>query len=295
MAKKNKDKINNNSSSNSSINWFPGHMHKTLKELTDKIKLVDVVLYVLDSRAPKSTLNPQFETIISNKPVVFIFNKCDFVNVNELSKFTSKFDAEKENIRYTILDSTKPNAYKQIITSINELMIKKLIRNKEKGINIPLRVMVIGVPNTGKSTIINNFARKNKAETGNKAGVTRNIQWVKVDGNIELLDTPGTLWPKFDDKNVANHLAYIGSIKDEVLILTDLCYDFIDELKDKYASLFLQRYNVDTKDKQTIEIYEEICQKRGYFMKNKEYDYERCAKAILDDFRKGRLGKIILD
>ena len=155
--------------------------------------------------------------------------------------------------------------------------------------------MVIGVPNTGKSTIINNFARKNKAETGNKAGVTRNIQWVKVDGNIELLDTPGTLWPKFDDKNVANHLAYIGSIKDEVLILTDLCYDFIDELKDKYASLFLQRYNVDTKDKQTIEIYEEICEKRGYFMKNKEYDYERCAKAILDDFRKGRLGKIILD
>lgn len=275
------------------INWFPGHMHKTLKELDDKIKLADVVLYLLDARCPLSTLNPEFQKLISNKPVIFVINKVDFVNLNEVKKFENEI--LKENTKLVYLDSTKPNAYKEIINKVNELCIKKLERNKLKGINIPLRMVVIGVPNVGKSTLINNFAKKSKAEVGNKPGVTKSTQWVKVDGNIELLDTPGTLWPKFDKEFVALHLAYIGSIKDEVLILTDLVYEFIKELAPLFPENFMERYGVDVINKEPIEIYEEICFKRGFVMKNKEYDYERGAKAILDDFRKGKLGKMVLD
>lgn len=275
------------------INWFPGHMKKTMDELKEKIKLSDVVLYVLDSRAPISTLNPKFKAIIGSKPVIFVLNKADFVNQADLEPFSKSLVTE--NSQFVVLDSTKPNAYKEIISKTKFLMIKKIERNKSKGINIPLRLIVIGVPNVGKSTLINNFAGKNKAEVGNKPGVTKQTKWVKVDGNIELLDTPGTLWPNLDDEVVARHLAYIGSIKDEVLILTDLCYEFISELKEKHPLVFKERYNVDVKDKSIIEIYDEICFSRGFLMKNKEVDYERGAKAILDDYRKGKLGKIILD
>ncbi|MBE5746402.1 MAG: ribosome biogenesis GTPase YlqF [Clostridiales bacterium] len=275
------------------INWFPGHMNKTLKELSDKVKLADVVLYVLDARCPISSLNPEFQKLINNKPIVFVINKVDYVNLNEVKKFENKIVNENSKIVY--LDSTKPNSYKEIILKVNELCIKKLEKNKLKGINIPLRMVVIGVPNVGKSTLINNFAKKNKTEVGNKPGVTKSTQWVKVDGNIELLDTPGTLWPKFEEESVALHLAYIGSIKDEVLILTDLVFEFIKELAPLYPENFKERYGVDVINKEPIEIYEEICLKRGYMMKNKEYDYERGAKAILDDFRKGKLGKIVLE
>ena len=275
------------------INWFPGHMKKTIDELADKIKLADVVLYVLDSRAPKSTLNPKFDKIIGSKPIIFVLNKSDFVSEENLKSFANKLI--DENIRFVILNSTKPNAYKEIINKTKELMIKKLERNKAKGINIPLRLIVIGVPNVGKSTLINNFAGSNKAEVGNKPGVTKQTKWVKVDGNIELLDTPGTLWPNLDDEVVARHLGYIGSIKDEVLVLTDLCYELIKELAPKYPKNFKDRYNVDVINKEPIEIYDEICKNRGFVMKNNEIYYERGAKAILDDLRKGKLGKIVLD
>lgn len=275
------------------INWFPGHMKKTIDELNEKIKLADVILYVLDSRAPNSTINPEFKKIIGNKPVIFIFNKVDYVNESNLQKFYKNFNGE--NIKYVALDSTKPNSYKLIINKINELMIKKIERNKLKGINIPLRAIVIGVPNVGKSTLINNFAGKNKAEVGNRPGVTKSTKWVKIENNIELLDTPGTLWPNLDNEKIALHLAYIGSIKDEVLILTDLCYEFIKEIAPIYPESFKDRYNVDVINKEPILIYEEICLSRGYIMKNREIDYERGAKSILDDYRKGKLGKIILD
>lgn len=275
------------------INWFPGHMKKTIDDLEAKIGLSDVVLYVLDSRAPNSTLNPRFKAIIGSKPVIFVLNKSDFVVEENLKDFCKTLP--KENCDYVVLNSTKMGAYKEILEKVKILSIKKLERNKLKNINIPLRMIVIGVPNVGKSTLINNFAGKNKVEAHNKPGVTRVSKWVKVDGNIELLDTPGTLWPNLNDEIVAKHLAYIGSIKDEVLILTDLCFEFIKEISKKFPNCFKNRYNVDVENKTPIEIYDEICLNRGFIMKNKEIDYERGAKAILDDFRKGKLGKIILD
>jgi len=275
------------------INWFPGHMNKTLRELNEKIKLADVVLYVLDARAPISTLNPSFKKIIQNKPIIFVVNKVDFVDETEVKKFTSNLNGE--NVKVVFINSTASNSHKVILNKLNELEIKKLEKNKNKGINIPLRMIVIGVPNVGKSTLINNFAKKNKAEVGNKPGVTKNTQWIKVDNNIELLDTPGTLWPNLDNQELALHLAYIGSIKDEVLILTDLCLEFIKETAYKYPNFYLERYKVEVKNKEPLEIYEDICLKRGFMLKNKEFDYERGAKAILDDYRKGKLGKIILD
>lgn len=275
------------------INWFPGHMKKTIDELKEKIKLADVVLYLLDSRAPVSTLNPEFKKIIENKPIIFVLNKADYVNEKDLVPFCKNLSGE--NTRYVFINSTKPNSYKTIISKTQELMIKKIERNKNRGINIPLRLIVIGVPNVGKSTLINNFAGKMKAQVGNKPGVTKSTQWVKVDENIELLDTPGTLWPKLDNDDVAHNLAYIGSIKDEVLILTDLCYDFIKKIAPLYPLAFKERYDVDVNDKEPIQIYEEICTNRGYILRNKEIDYERGAKAILDDYRKGKLGKFILD
>ena len=279
--------------SETNINWFPGHMKKTLDSLMDQVKICDVVLYLLDSRAPLSCLNPEFNKILNNKPVIFILNKVDFVDEIELKeKCKSIFN---ENQKYVFLDSTRPSSYKVILNKLNDFVLKKLERNKAKNINIPLRLMVIGVPNVGKSTLINNFAGKNKAEAQNKPGVTQANKWVKVDNNIELLDTPGTLWPKFENSLVAKHLAYIGSIKDEVIILTDLVYEFISEISQNYSLNFKYRYNIDVKNKTPIEIYDEICYSRGFIMKNKEIDYERGAKAIIDDFRKGKLGKIILD
>ena len=275
------------------INWFPGHMKKTLDELNEKIKLADVVLYLLDARAPISTLNPEFQKIITNKPIIFVVNKTDFIDIKKVQNLTNILT--KENTSVVFLNSTKPNAYKEILTKTENLLIKKIERNKAKGINIPLRMVVIGVPNVGKSTLINNFAKKNKAEAHNKPGVTKNTQWVKVDNNIELLDTPGTLWPNFTNEKTALHLAYIGSIKDEVLILTDLCYEFIKETSQIYVENYKERYNVNTLNKEPIEIYDEICLNRGFVMKNKEIDYERGARAIIDDFRKGKLGKILLD
>jgi len=275
------------------IQWFPGHMTKALRMMEEEISVVDLVIYVLDSRAPFSCVNPSFTEIIGSKPIIFILNKYDLANEEETLKWAKFFS--KDNTKSILLDSTLSGSGKKVIEAIKVLLKPKLERNLKKGITLPLRAMVIGVPNSGKSTLINNLCGKGKTVTGNRPGVTRGKQWVKLDNNIELLDTPGTLWPSFEDEKVAKHLAYIGSIRDQVLNIEDLALDFIVDIIKIDKKAIEERYGFLVNDKTPIEVYEEICKVRGLLIKGGEYDYTRGASVILDDFRKGRLGKITLD
>ena len=276
------------------IQWYPGHMDKALREMQNTLKLVDAIIYVLDSRAPYSCINPKYKDLIGNKPALLVLNKADLVNEEDLNKWTDLF---KRNGYDSIkLNSTISNASKIILSKMEVILSDKIEKNKAKGIQLPLRFMVIGVPNCGKSTLINNICPRKKAETGNKAGVTRANQWVKINANYEILDTPGTLWPSFKNNQVAKNLAYIGSIKDEVLDIEELAYSFIEDVKDRFFNNIKERYSLlCNENTETIDIYNEICLKRGSILRGNELDYNRGAKAIIDDFRKGRMGKIILD
>lgn len=296
------------------INWYPGHMDKALRMMETELDLIDVAVYVLDSRAPFSCVNPKFEELLKSKPIVFVLNKADLVDSADLIKWQKYFTGE--NKVCITLNSTESNSSKKLLDAVKNLHIKKLLKNEKRGVNIPLRMMILGVPNCGKSTLINNLCGKGKTITGDRAGVTRGKQWVTVADNLEVLDTPGTLWPNLDNTKVAHNLAYIGSIKDEVLDVSSLALDFLIDILKKDASLIENRYNIsiDTSSIEPIfedesvqlydddelkmfalDVYEKICSRRGFILKNKEFDYERCARAILDDFKKGRLGKIILD
>lgn len=275
------------------IQWFPGHMTKTFRLIEQDIKVVDVIIYVLDSRAPYSTVNPKLSSMSQNKPIIYVLNKADLVDEQQLNKWIAHFTTE--NSTAIALDSTASNSTRVLVPIIRKLLEEKIEKAKAKNINKIIRTMVVGVPNTGKSTLVNNLCGKARTKTGNKPGVTRGKQWVTIDNGIEVLDMPGTLWPSFDDKTVAQHLAYLGSIKDDVLDIENLAFDFINEFKGGKNDIFEQRYNVQTEDKETIEIFDEICLAKKCVLKGNEPDYERCARMIIDDFRKGRFGKIILD
>ncbi len=275
------------------IQWFPGHMTKTFRLIEQDIKVVDVIIYVLDSRAPYSTVNPKLSSMSQNKPIIYVLNKADLVDEQQLNKWIAHFTTE--NSTAIALDSTASNSTRVLVPIIRKLLEEKIEKAKAKNINKIIRTMVVGVPNTGKSTLVNNLCGKARTKTGNKPGVTRGKQWVTIDNGIEVLDMPGTLWPSFDDKTVAQHLAYLGSIKDDVLDIENLAFDFINEFKGGKNDIFEQRYSVQTEDKETIEIFDEICLAKKCVLKGNEPDYERCARMIIDDFRKGRFGKIILD
>ena len=274
------------------INWFPGHMRKTLKTLSDEIKNIDVVLYVLDSRAPYSCLNPSFIKIINNKPIIYVLNKADLVDNDELKKWKKYFDS-LPNSSTVSLNSTISNN-KQIINAIKNILQSKIDYYLSKGAKKTFRAMIIGVPNCGKSTLANNLCGKAKAVTGNKAGVTKTKQWVKVDTWIEVLDTPGTLWPSFDDQKVANHLAFIGSIKEEVLNKDDLAVELLKWLQENNPLAISNRYGVQVDD-DPIVLLETITQKMGFKLKGNEPDYDRVISMIITDYKNGKLGNKILD
>lgn len=276
------------------IQWFPGHMTKALRIMEKDISVVDLVIYVLDARAPFSCVNPEFAKIINAKPIIYVLNKADLADVTQTENWTKFFT--KPNSASISLDSTFTNSSKIVQDKMRLLLKGKIEKYQNKGITMPLRAMVIGVPNCGKSTLINNLCGKGKAITGNKPGVTRGKQWVKVFGNIELLDTPGTLWPSFENQEIAKNLAYIGSISDDVYDVSELCLDFIAKLNNLDENILKNRYQIDfDKNTQPVEILEQISSKRRFVLKGGDIDYERGARAIIDDFRKGRLGKLTLD
>lgn len=273
------------------INWFPGHMKKALEEMQAEVKNVDAVIYVLDARAPKACLNPSFVKIIGTKPILFILNKCDLADEEKVKDFSQTL--RSENTKCLMLNSTASGALNKVTNALNELCNSQIERFKNKGVNYFVRAMVLGVPNSGKSTLVNNLCGLARAVTGNRPGVTKGKQWVKLSNNIEILDTPGTLWPNLEVEETALQLAYIGSIKDDVLQIEELVLSLISDLQKLYPSLLEEKYQIeDLQNKTPIELLDKIAEKKKCLLKGGEIDYERTAKAILDDFRKNRIGKI---
>lgn len=259
--------------------------------MQDTAKLCDFFVYVLDARAPLSCVNPEFSKVIGNKPIIYVLNKADLANERATTSFKSYFEA-LQNSRVVVLNSTQSKSGQVIVRFVNQIFADRLEQNRLKGAKFILRGMIVGVPNCGKSTLINNLVGKARAVTGDKPGVTRNIQWVRLNPSLEIMDTPGTLWPSFTDQTVGYKLALLGSVKDDVVDLYDLCIFFIRE----YAEFgVFGKYQVDVQDKTPREILENIAKKRGCIERGGDIDYDRIEKLILTDFRKGALGKITLD
>ncbi len=274
------------------LQWFPGHMTAAMRMMEDNLKAVDGVMIVLDARAPRASLNKKLNKLFINKKVLYVLNKCDLVSSEDVKKTVKEFSEEgMETVAVSAMDK---KAIDLLYNRIFLLLKEKLERNKLKGVFKPMRIMVAGIPNTGKSTIINALCGGKKAITGNKAGVTKGKQWVRIR-ELELLDTPGTMPPAFDNQTLAKHLAYIGSMNDANIDMGDLSFEFIKEMVERYPDLIKSKYNIEDLSVSTLEIIDAICVRRGFLMRGREFDYERCAKAIIDDFRSGRIGKIILD
>ena len=274
------------------LQWFPGHMTAAMRMMEENLKAVDGVMIVLDARAPRASLNSKLDKLFNNKKVLYVLNKCDLVEPSDVKRTITEFALEnKEIIGVSAMDK---KAVDLLYNKIFSLLKEKLDRNKIKGIFKPIRIMVAGIPNTGKSTIINALCGGKKAITGNKAGVTKGKQWVRLR-ELELLDTPGTMPPAFDNQTLAKHLAYIGSMNDANIDFNDLAFELLAELKVKYPELLKTKYGIENLDVETLELFNAICVRRGFLRKGGDFDYERCATAIIDDFRKGRIGKIILD
>lgn len=274
------------------INWYPGHMKKTKEEIINSLKLVDIVLEVIDARIPKSSRNPLISEITEKKDRIIIMNKSDLSDPVENDKWIKKFSDEK--IKAIKMNSKEKINTKEIYNIAKEILSEKFKKNEEKNIeNENIRMMVVGIPNSGKSTFINNIAKRKGARVGNRPGVTQQKQWIKTKDNILLLDTPGVLWPKFEG-DTGLHLSFTNAIRDEILNIEELCLKFIEFIKESYPKNLEERYKIDS-DKSALEIYEEIGIKRGAIIRKGEVDYTRCANLIFNDFRSGKLGRITIE
>lgn len=276
-----------------SINWFPGHMTKTLRMMKAEMDKVDVVIYVIDSRIVASSLNPEFVSFIKNKPVLYVLNKfdlCDEKKTLEISK-----NLKRENAIVIKLDASKSGAGKIVEPLILKLAQNKIEKFRKKGIKILPRAMVIGVPNCGKSTLINNLCKGAKTETGNRPGVTRGKQVVTLKSGIQLYDTPGTLWPKFESDETGLNLALVGSIKDEIVDINYLAKYLVNYLSKNYINELEYRYKIKLEEKDDIEIIQDIGKIRGFLIKGGDVDFDRACSMLVNEFRKGLIGKITLD
>ena len=285
--------IVNKGDTRKNLKWFPGHMKSALEDIEDnKIKLADVILYVLDARAPFSCMNPNVNKIVHNKPIIYVFNKMDLADDRRVAEIQKEFI---ESGKTTILVSSNNATFKNAVKSALKTVLKeKIERHKEKQMTATYKVLVLGVPNTGKSTLINMLAGVRKATTGNIAGVTRVNQWIKIDDMFMLLDTPGVLWPKFDD-GLSRNLAYVGSLSDKEFDMTDLGFELMQILFEKYPNIIKEKYDVDYEFEEFIELYDRICLKRGFIMRGNEIDYERAGRTFITEFRNGKFGKITLE
>ena len=289
---------------NNNINWYPGHMLKTKKQIIEDIKLIDIVIELLDSRIPISSRNPDIQKIIQNKKKIVLLNKADLADDFETKKWVDYY--KNNNIKAILCDLNLGKGIKEILNSIENIMQEEMEKAATKGrVKKTIRVMILGIPNVGKSSLINRLGGKKVAIVGNKPGVTKQKQWIRIANNIELLDTPGVLWPKFEDENVALNLSYIGSIKDDVVEVTEVAFKLLIFLYKNYCNKLQERYKITVDEINNIksqdfneEVYnlmKLIGKKRGAVVSGGEIDDEKTANIILNDFRNGKLGKITLE
>ena len=276
------------------INWYPGHMKKTKEMVQNNLKLVDVVIELLDARIPLSSKNPEIDKLAHNKPRVVVLNKSDLSDREKLNKWISYY--QSKGIKAIPVDTLKGSGVNKIVEECKNVTKEKMDALKEKGRKErAIRVMIVGVPNVGKSSLINKLTGRKSTQTGDRPGVTKGKQWVRLKGNLELLDTPGILWPKFEDQKIALNLAFTRAIKDEILDIDTLGLKFIEKMSEIEPEKLKARYKLDSLGEEPLETMEMIGRKRGFILGRNELDYTRIAKTVLNEFREGKLGQITLE
>lgn len=276
----------------SGINWYPGHMAKTKREISEKLSLIDVVFEVIDARIPMSSKNKDIDTLIKNKPKVLIMTKIDLCDMEKTNKWKSYY--ENDGYQVIMVDLINNNNVNEIFNKINPVINDLNEKRKNKGLKPrKIRALVLGIPNVGKSTLINRLVGKKATNVGNKPGITKNLEWIRVNDKLELLDTPGILWPRLDNNEIAHNLASMTAIKEEVLDLEDISIYIIDTMFKYYPDSIKVRYNITNND-DIVETLNLIGKKIGA-VKNGETDYDKVYVTILKDLREGRLGRITFD
>ena len=277
-----------------SIQWFPGHMTKTRRMIQSSLSLVDGVVEVLDARIPFSSRNPEMDKLVKDKPRMLLLNKSDMADDSSTEKWIDYYKSKGFTVLKT--DCKSGNGLKGFLPAVKGNMLKQLIEKRRgKGIEgAPIRLMIVGIPNVGKSSFINRMAKSKKAKVDDRPGVTRNKQWIKFGGNVELLDMPGVLWPKFEDQGVARKLAFTGAVKDDILDIEALAAFLLENLSVNYPEAVSERYKID-KSGDGFELLSELGRKRGMLVSGGEVNTERAAITLLDEFRSGKLGKITLE
>lgn len=275
------------------VQWYPGHMTKAKRQMQEDIKLIDLIIELVDARVPLSSRNPDIDELGKNKSRLILLNKADLADERQNEAWKAYF--QEKGFYVVKVDSRNGSGMKAIQNVIQEACREKIERDRRRGIkNRPIRAMVVGIPNVGKSTFINTFAGRACARTGNKPGVTKGKQWIRLNKGVELLDTPGILWPKFADQEVGIRLACVGSIKDDILNMEELALKLIEYLKAQYPEVLSGRYNI-SEEGTSVEILEAIARARGCLKRGEELDYAKAALLLFDDFRAGKIGRITLE
>ncbi|WP_338817571.1 ribosome biogenesis GTPase YlqF [Parvimonas micra] len=277
------------------INWYPGHMKKTMDNIRASLKLVDIVGEIIDARIPISSKNPVIDDVLKDKPRIMILNKSDMADENETKKWLSYY--RKKGYGAVVVDALHSKGLDKIYSVAKEMLADKFKKLEEKNLSAKtIRMMIVGIPNVGKSTFINSISKRKSAKIGDRPGVTKQVQWINTKNDLELLDTPGVLWPKFEDERIGLHLAFTGAIKDEIMDIENLAFRFIDEINKRDVNILKNRYNLSEDSyEDTLYLMDEIGRNRGAILKKNEIDYFKVANLVFDDFRKVKLGRITLE